>query len=163
MTSDEDLCAKCQEEEDKDKVDASLREYAKKRTDPQAESTRIDAMKGRSQRSEITRLEIQKEKQAKMVVQTHSKQRKQELEVFEATNQMAEGSRIAMEVDDRRDRVENLQRDMLNSFQRLGLANLHREALEAKEFDIKRARRIYEVAEREASFQWTVSSGQRPQ
>ena len=47
VTSNEDLCAKCQEEEDKDKVDASLREYAKKRTDPQAESTRIDAMKGK--------------------------------------------------------------------------------------------------------------------
>ena len=162
VTSNEDLCAKCQEEEDKDKVDASLREYAKKRTDPQAESTRIDAMKGRNQKSEITRLEMQKEKQAKMVVQTHSKQRKQELEVFEATNQMAEGSRIAMEVDDRRDRVENLQRDMRNSFQRLGLVDLHKEALEAKEFDVNRARRIYEVAEREAipvdSFQWSEAT-----
>ena len=157
------LCDKCQTEENKDKIDASLREYAKEKADdPQAESTRIDAMKGRSQKSEITRLEIQKEKQARMVIQTHSKQRKQELKVFEATNKRAEGSRIATEVDDRRDRVERLQKDMLNSFQRIGLVDLHQEALQAEEFDLKRARRIYEEAEREAipvdSFQWSETT-----
>ena len=162
VASAEDLCGKCQEEEDRDKVDASLREYAKKKTDPQAESTRIDAMKGRPQRSEITRLELQKEKQARMVVQTHSKQRKQELKVLEATNQRAEGSKIATTMDDRRDRVESLQRDMLNSFQRLGLVDLHQEALQAKEFDMRQARRIYDEAEREAipvdSFQWSEAT-----
>ena len=158
----EDLCTKCQGEEDRDKIDASLREYAKKRTDPQAESTRIDALKARPQESEITRLGVQKEKQAKMVIQTHSKQRKQELKVLEITNQRAEGSTIAMAVEDRRERVESLQREMLNSFERLGLVDVHQDALQAREFDLVRARKIYEEAEREAipvdSFQWSEST-----
>ena len=153
-----ELCRKCQKGENSDKLDASLIDFGKKGAKPQAESTRNDEGVPRDGPSEITRLEMKKEKSSKAAIQLHCLQRRGGVNILLHTNQMTDQSEMKVRMEETHTQLENLQNQYANSFERLGLFNLHQEALQAKEIDAVLARWIYSAAERDAvvlaSYQW---------
>ena len=158
VTRTGELCRKCQKSENDNKLDASLIDLAKKGVRPQAESTRNDEAAPRDGPSEIARLEMKKEKSSKAAIQLHCRQRRGGANILLHTNQKMDQSEVKVRMEETHTQLENLQSRYANSFERLGLFDLHQEVLQAKEIDVGLARWIYSAAERDgvllSSYQW---------